>query len=803
MLCKGGLFVHFLVATFRLWAAMGAELPTINPLGVKNVHLVWSNHFDAGFADYVTNILNRYMTGGPGTVAPPKPKNETTYYKSFFLEAINSSKYFRSHPGKQNVTFSYMTQSFIVDHYLNCDEERFPYQHFEKQDPLKCPSDEEVEVVKAGLKSGDLYFHAFPHNAQPELMDAVSFETLGLKCSADLAERYGSDGAPNVLSQRDVTGLTRGAVPVLARNNVFGISIGANDGSPPPIVPSTVDCYVNGKHKIRSPFLWRDEATDSEVIVDIHPGGYGGVTGGSMPDGTPFFSRDGLLCDCIGHPQLEDVLCYAWRGDNYGPNGTEEVLLDYKKFAEAFPHAEIRASTLDTYFALLNTEAIKASLPVVTSEIGDTWMYGCSSDPLKMAQMRAIFRVGANTAYTGATPLFKRLAIKLSEHTWGGCGCLHNNITRPVDVWTAEELAAGRKVGANPYYRFMEQTWVEQRAFVPAAVGALQKSSALRKGIEAEFAAITAPAPTPETLLNGGYNTVARSEWADAFDLKFNWTLEFDPDTGAISSFSKGEETSWADKDHQIAAFMYRSHSFEEACQYGHTYNYNHGGEYPYKTPLGCQDSGLNTTGARSKRWYYSIHQIYRRDDHSSIVLNLNPPSELISLGYGAPASVYITLTAMEASMAIDLTWEGKRAVFLPESSWFEFTPKLQGDLSNRWVLSVDKMGKENIDTSDVVAKAGAVLHGLDPVYGGMTFRSGSEPSQAFRVESLDAGLMSPGYVRNTWNFEAYDGSPARPQDGAAFNLHSNLYTTNYVVYYPWIQEDSTSRFRFIIRADS
>ena len=89
------LYLQVLISLVHVWSAIGTGLPTIDPLGVKSVHLVWSNHFDAGFADYVTNIMNRYMTGGPGTVAPPKPKNETTYYQSFFLEAINNSKYFR------------------------------------------------------------------------------------------------------------------------------------------------------------------------------------------------------------------------------------------------------------------------------------------------------------------------------------------------------------------------------------------------------------------------------------------------------------------------------------------------------------------------------------------------------------------------------------------------------------------------------------------------------------------------------------------------------------------------------------
>ena len=42
-----------------------------------------------------------------------------------------------------------------------------------------------------------------------------------------------------------------------------------------------------------------------------------------------------------------------------------------------FPGSVIRASTFDAYVAaLLNDSAVFASLPAVTQEIGDTWVYG-------------------------------------------------------------------------------------------------------------------------------------------------------------------------------------------------------------------------------------------------------------------------------------------------------------------------------------------------------------------------------------------------------------------------------------------
>lgn len=44
--------------------------------------------------------------------------------------------------------------------------------------------------------------------------------------------------------------------------------------------------------------------------------------------------------------------------------------------ARNFPDADIQVSTLDAYFELLIAEAPKLKLPVVTGEMGDTWIYG-------------------------------------------------------------------------------------------------------------------------------------------------------------------------------------------------------------------------------------------------------------------------------------------------------------------------------------------------------------------------------------------------------------------------------------------
>jgi hypothetical protein len=66
-----------------------------------------------------------------------------------------------------------------------------------------------------------------------------------------------------VLSQRDVPGMTRGVIPLLLKNNVLGITVGQNGGTPPVAVPKI--------------FRWRDPASGQDIIAMDHPFGYGGI----------------------------------------------------------------------------------------------------------------------------------------------------------------------------------------------------------------------------------------------------------------------------------------------------------------------------------------------------------------------------------------------------------------------------------------------------------------------------------------------------------------------------------------------
>lgn len=62
------------------------------------------------------------------------------------------------------------------------------------------------------------------------------------------------------LSLRDVPGLTRAALPILAASGVRAITGGVNGFSAPPGVPKC------------TPFRWRDEASGAQLLAMWHPG---------------------------------------------------------------------------------------------------------------------------------------------------------------------------------------------------------------------------------------------------------------------------------------------------------------------------------------------------------------------------------------------------------------------------------------------------------------------------------------------------------------------------------------------------
>ena len=119
---------------------------------------------------------------------------------------------------------------------------------------------------------------------------------------------------------------------------IIGLTVGVNGAAAPPAVPQA--------------FVWKDLASNSEVLATWNPGGYGAIT----------------LESCVWNvPNLTQALCFEFEGDNAGPPNLFQVREDWRKIHREFPNAKIVASTYDSWFAQLAT--VQENLPIVTDEV--------------------------------------------------------------------------------------------------------------------------------------------------------------------------------------------------------------------------------------------------------------------------------------------------------------------------------------------------------------------------------------------------------------------------------------------------
>ena len=103
--------------------------------------------------------------------------------------------------------------------------------------------------------------------------------------------------------------MTQAVIPWLLANGVGGVTVGVNSASSPPDVPEA--------------FVWADATGKQSVVAMEHKGGYGWMQG-----------MEPKLTDCalVAPPQAGGkitALCFAFKGDNRGPQNTTEVIADF------------------------------------------------------------------------------------------------------------------------------------------------------------------------------------------------------------------------------------------------------------------------------------------------------------------------------------------------------------------------------------------------------------------------------------------------------------------------------------------
>jgi hypothetical protein len=592
--------------------------------------------------------------------------------------------------------------------------------------------------MEAAILAGDLAWHALPFTSHSEAMDASLFRT-GLGLSRSLDARFGRKTIAAKLT--DVPGHTRGIVPLLAEAGVEFLHVGVNEASRPPKLPPV--------------FVWRDGA--AEIAVMYSASGYG---------------------DSGRAPGADDLLVLEHRGDNAGPPSFAEVLAAFARTRARFPGAQVLASTLDAY-ALTLREG-RDSLPVIEAEIGDSWIHGIGSDPRKLSRFRELQRLRRHWIEEGSLEAgpaepggFDRRLILIPEHTWGldTKGQLAGDSAyAPADFRAARARAA---------YARLEASWAEKRAYDGAAVDALEsgeypRGSELAAAARAALAALEPSMPELDRY-EGPLDPGARRV-VGAFE------LGFDLRNGAIIRFRDLEGgRDWASASRPIASILYQAFSSRDYERFWRRYIANR--DDPEVRAWARMDFTKPGLAAAGGAWEPRVEALFRRDDGEAerLLLLLRGHGEAVS-DYGCPRTFALELSCPRGSreLRLELQWFGKAACRSPEATWLRFSPVAPDPRG--WTMH--KLG-EWVSPLEVVRDGGSRMHGLDR---GLRYR---DAAGSLELDSLDAPLVAP-HRPSLLDF----GSRARlPRGGMHFNLHNNVWGTNFVM---WYEDDA--RFRFAIR---
>lgn len=606
---------------------------------------------------------------------------EKRYAEEFIPKAVEVSRNLRECVGEERYVWT--TGSWLVDAYLRQAE------------------GEALKAFETAVENGDIVWNGVPYTVESESMNRDLFEHA-LCLSKQLDERFGKKTVSAKMT--DVPGHTRGIVPILADAGIELLHIGSNPAASVPEIPPIC--------------RWRD-VSGKEIIL-IYQKGYG---------------EDIIL------PDGETALSINFTGDNHGPHTVGQVREIYRRLRERYPDAVIEASSLNRVAEILSSE--KSMLPVLESEIGDTWIYGYGSSPLRMAEFRALGRLFSKWLEQGDIEPYSRTAIDfavrlgmIAEHTWGA------DIKSFLGNWDKYDYDSFTAARELPEFRYVEDSWKELDSNIGKALELLPEKC--RKEAAKEIARIESPAEM----------IVPNSGLVDVID-----------DKGRYDYVSGNLEC-------LVGGVTYQAFSAEDYDRFQDAYLTDrvwwaladYGKPGLEKTNVKSAILEAEAVSAGVKHGRLGVEVVFPKDERvDSRVL---------------PESVRIEYAPSRGGRVLDIrvSLTGKPANRLPEAYWFSFQP------DNLVGLIAEKTGSR-VNLLDVVPGGNRQMHGIDGYVDLIT------DAGTLRITSLDAPLLVVG-ERNLLN---YSTSLPDLSQGVHFCLYDNLWGTNFSM---WWEGSFTFRFR-------
>ncbi len=670
----------------------------------------------------------------PQALAPPAPPNPAinrvlVMFKCHFdagfidTQAHVVRRYFAEYFPQAIRTAQQMRQAGS-DHYVWTTGSWLLYEYLEQAEA------EDRRRMEQAISDGDIAWHALPFSWQTELMDR-SLISGSLSLSHSLDRRFGR--ATTGAKMTDVPGHTRGLISPLADHGVNFLDIGVNGGSTPADLPPL--------------FVWKDPDGASMVVMYHHE--YGSIA-------------------CV--PGSDLAMAVVVRGDNSGPHTPQEIADIYTDLGQRFPHAKIVATNLTEIGNAI--QPYRNHLPIETREIGDTWIYGVASDPLKVARYRELCRlreswISANKFQVGDETdlrLLRHLLLE-AEHTWG----TDTKTWLDFEHYTPQSLEAMLN---TKNYQVVEFSWQEKRQDLFDGIAALP--APLRDEAQSSIAALAPARPEMTGLLHQTDKDIETE----------HFILKFDPNTGAIHRLRNRQTgREWASLDHPLALFSYQTLSQTDYRNFMAAY-------LTTKADWAWKDFGkpnIERFGARSQSWSPKLTELHVQRisaGHRVIARMQIDDSEALQSGRAAfPGTMYLELIMPDAEPVVHLNFYyfDKLATRMPEALWLTFNPVITDP--SGWTM--DKSG-QRVSPFDVVAAGSRHLHAVTKGFGYKDERGSLE------IETLDAPLIALD-EKSPLNF-----SRSQPDLSAGVHcgLFNNAWGTNYIM---WFKEDM--RFRFLLRA--
>lgn len=480
---------------------------------------------------------------------------------------------------------------------------------------------------------------------------------------------------------------------------------------------------------------------------------------------------------------MEEILYFDHTLDNHGAPSPEKVLAKLKKIADEHPGYEVTAGSMDEFADIIWEK--RDMLPVITDELGDTWIHGSAADPYKSASLRELMSLKGKWLADGTMEResdeyrnFSDNLLCIAEHT---CGMDMKIAFADYDHYLKKDFRKARandkvKVrhpfrefpqnilslinGRTGSYKKAEGSWAEQRLYIDAAVSALSESH--KKEALERLAALRPLKPLDFSENGNPYEKITAGGWS--FRLNKN---------GGIGYLSKdGNEVI---KENDRPALEYRSYTHEnyEYWLTHYTRNFKETQGWcvgDFARPLLKYEKGKYPAG----RFAFTAEKAAVIGENK-IAVNLKCDKKLCE-ELGAPRLIQLIYTLTEKGLELELSWFEKDANRLTEALFLRLYPA-EGE------ISLNKLGTE-VSPLKVMSKGGRNLHAVQSAY--LKNESGK-----YAFKNFHAPLFAQGEGKI---LEFDNKFEDKDKDGFSFLLHDNVWGTNFPLWY-----EDNAYFRFEI----